>query len=244
MLLAKRIISWLLFLLALWFLLWLGFWQLDRSEQKQRLLDTQSAQRGATPVSVDELLSSAQKQLTPLMLQGEWWPQWSFYLDNRIQDGRVGYNVFSLFMDTSSVAVLVDRGWLPLPPGKRESIFPAVNSQQIKVIGYSYVPGEYRVVKLPDIEKMSVIPLPGLNLSQLADFFKSKKIKLAPFVLRQTFPEYEQGLLREWQIVSMLPEKHFAYAMQWFAMAGVFFMLVVLVVKRSRKELGDHEREQ
>lgn len=229
MFLAKRIIVWLLFLLAFSFLLSLGFWQLERAEQKQQLLNARSTQQDAEPISVEQLLNSDQVQLTPLMLQGEWWPQWSFYLDNRIQNGTVGYNVFSLFMDKSSVAVLVDRGWLSLPLGRREFTFPAVNALQTKVIGYSYVPGEYRVIKLPDIKRMKVIPMPGLNLPQWVDFFKSKNIQLAPFVLRQTFPEVEQGLLREWLIVSMLPEKHFAYAIQWFAMATIFLHRVLVV---------------
>jgi surfeit locus 1 family protein len=47
-----------------------------------------------------------------------------------------------------------------------------------------------------------------------------------PFIIRLNKAEPD-GFVREWAIVSMPPEKHMAYALQWFAMALVLFIIVI-----------------
>jgi surfeit locus 1 family protein len=52
--------------------------------------------------------------------------------------------------------------------------------------------------------------------------------QLSPFVIRldKTDPF---GFTREWAIVSMPPERHMAYALQWFVMALVLFIIVIVL---------------
>jgi surfeit locus 1 family protein len=59
--------------------------------------------------------------------------------------------------------------------------------------------------------------------------------KVYPFIIRLDKQD-AYGFVREWAIVSMPPQRHFAYAAQWFAMAGVILILfVALNVKRYEK---------
>ncbi len=211
----------------------LGFWQLDRARQKQQLLDVRAEQGSAEPVSLETLIDPSRSQFMPVVVQGHWQDEWTFFLDNRIRQGRLGYNVFSLFMSDQNLAVLVDRGWLPFTNGPRQFAAPKPSNLQNRVMGYVYLPGDYRVVDLPEIELNKAIPLPGLNLTQFQAFFQTKGIQLMPLVVRQTFPESEQGLLREWAIAIMTPDRHIGYAIQWFALATALLVLALIVRNRE-----------
>jgi surfeit locus 1 family protein len=54
-----------------------------------------------------------------------------------------------------------------------------------------------------------------------------------PFVLLME-PEYEFGFVRHWVPEEMGPGRHFAYALQWFAMGAVLAILLVWHFRRRR----------
>jgi surfeit locus 1 family protein len=49
-------------------------------------------------------------------------------------------------------------------------------------------------------------------------------------------PAEADGYTREWRPALMSPEKHLAYAIQWFMMAGTIMIIyVVLTIKAARR---------
>lgn len=47
-----------------------------------------------------------------------------------------------------------------------------------------------------------------------------------PFIIRLN-NHADNGYLREWPVVAMAPERHYGYALQWFAIALVILILFI-----------------
>src|SRR5690554_4858504 len=98
-------------------LLSLGFWQLDRAQQKETLY-RQLEERARAPV-VDLAAAGAARANAEdmhwrrVMLRGRYDPVVHFLLDNQVYRGRPGYFVYTPFLLAGeSVRVLVNRGWV------------------------------------------------------------------------------------------------------------------------------------
>ena len=95
-------------------LLALGFWQLDRADEKRRLLEIHQAQQLLDPISLNSLNLEQLKSLIPFtkvqanaeIEEGIYW-----LLDNRINRGRVGYEVLQVAKVDGSW-LLINRGWV------------------------------------------------------------------------------------------------------------------------------------
>ena len=75
------------------------------------------------------------------------------------------------------------------------------------------------------------IRIQNLNIQQLSEVLDTP---LFGFVL-QPFALPNNHLPRIWSPYPMTSQKHFGYAFQWFGMAVVYALLVVLFVVRKRK---------
>ncbi len=216
-------------------LLWLGFWQLDRADQKSQILAARALQKDAPPIMISELKKNKSSAFMVVHLKGKWLTNWRFYLDNRILDGALGYNLFTLFADESGVNVWVDRGWHSVNSERKfTDLLPP--KQQKDIVGYIYYPDAYKLLETPDLEKNHPVAIAGLNLSRLQQNMLKKGIKVSPFIIRQTFPDHEQGLVRKWRVVTMLPARHLGYAIQWFLLAFTFALLTIIFYRKSRNK--------
>ena len=95
----------------------LGFWQLDRAQQKLDLQARLQARAVLPPLSPTELpgdAAAAQAQYDrPVQLRGRWLSEHTLYLDNRQMNARQGFYVLTPLRLPSGDAVLVQRGWMP-----------------------------------------------------------------------------------------------------------------------------------
>lgn len=193
-------------------LIGLGFWQLDRAEQKtQRLQQWQAApEQRFLPAGkfVDGL---------KLRLSGVFDPQRVFLLDNRTRAGRAGYEVLGVFRPLGDVQpVLVNLGWVVANPDRR--ILPQVAMPQ----GHIELSGRL-------VQRQSVVVLdgdgwelgwpkriqridPGRMGTQQTPLFNGV-LRLSEPLLAQVQPG--------WPVVTMTPDKHRGYALQWFGLALV-----------------------
>ncbi|MBO6277675.1 MAG: SURF1 family protein, partial [Pseudomonas sp.] len=97
-------------------LVFLGFWQLDRGEQKRELLNHYAERQVAAPVTVGQLLTFDDPAFRRVQLRGHFDGQHSLLLDNRMRDGKVGVELLQPFQDQASGQWLwLNRGWLPWP---------------------------------------------------------------------------------------------------------------------------------
>lgn len=201
-----------LFILFLPLFTWLGVWQLDRAEEKRDLLEAWSE----TMVTISELHGQQLNQFSPVRLQGTFNTERLFLLDNRVRKGKVGYEVLGLFHPyDSSQGILVNLGWVladsdrsRLPSIELPVRSVTLTGRLLKItrtftlaedlwrLGW---PKRIQQIDLPRIERLVGVPIHDWQVRLNEPLLVALEI--------------------DWEVVSMPPEKHIAYAVQWFSLA-------------------------
>jgi len=213
----------------------LGFWQLERAEEKAALADAFDARAQAAPAELTmALLDSEPESLAyaPVSMEGEFIAGRHLMLDNRIQDGRFGYEVVSLLaLSSGEGVVLVNRGWIPGDPARLERpVIPEV-AGSVSLTGHVYVaPGKPYLLGAQQLEGPWPWTLQALEMDKLAPVLGGEfGSVVAPYPVR--IDDGQPGALAvDWQIVNVSPAKHRGYAVQWFTMAAV---LAIIFLMRS-----------
>ncbi len=219
----------ILTILMLPILIALGFWQLSRAEEKQQILD-QRNQRMALPKNV---LTSIPKDLSEieyrrLVIKGKYLNQYPIYIDNKVYQGQVGYQIVIPFMIAGSdELILVNRGWVKATESRsRLPVVPFIetevtlngqvklNSKDVASLGSKNRLGNDWPALVRWVDPLALDKdIPG---------------KVAPFVFLQD-PEPIDELKREWVFINAPPEKSISYALQWFSLAGLLFIIYIVV---------------
>lgn len=213
---------------------YLGSWQLERAAYKRGMqARVDEAERAPAvrippqPADVEDF-SYRRAEAT-----GRFIPAATIFLDNRVRDGVVGYEIVTpLRLNDSQLHVLVDRGWVRAPASRSE--LPAVHtpSGEVTVEGMA-LPPSTRYFELSD-ETVSGPVWQNLKFEQYAQRFA---LALQPLILQQ-HNDLGDGLSRTWRRPDAGVEKHQAYALQWFVMSAVIAIIyLVLHVRRRRKEI-------
>jgi cytochrome oxidase assembly protein ShyY1 len=97
--------------------IWLGFWQLDRAEQRSAAVNLQRDNVAAEPVPVDELTSvggdvAPADRWRTVEATGTWDTEHELLLRNRDGSQGVGFHVLTPLVTGDGTAVLVNRGWI------------------------------------------------------------------------------------------------------------------------------------
>ena len=196
-------------------LLALGVWQLRRADEKAALLAAEAAARQAVPVAVTTL--SAAPLPRHASAEGHY-DLHLFLLDNRVAKGRAGYELLAPLRLSDGRAVLVDLGWWP--QGADRSQLPAipVPAGEVAVIGLAVTPAappfelSPREAMAPGWPKVVQAAVPARLAATLG-------YRLLPVVL---YPDGSDVAARRLATLNRFgPERHRAYAVQWFVMAMV-----------------------
>lgn len=199
--------------------IYLGFWQLGRAAQKEALQAAIQSQTSQVPLNADGLaqLSDAPAGMhRPVRVSGTWEASHTVYLDNRQMDGKVGFFVLTpLRLQASGQIVVVQRGWIARNFEVREQV-PAVQTPP----GLVEVEGQIA----PPPSKLYEPGRPSAGVIRqnldLDRFRQESGLAVSGFTIRQNGPASE-GLRRNWPAVALGVEKHYGYAFQWFALAGL-----------------------
>lgn len=205
---------------------YLGFWQIDRYHQKQTLQQN-LAERFNLPIihkitNFDPGLRYRQLQVT-----GHFVNERQIYLDNQIVKGQVGYRVITPFQIIGqSDILLVDRGWIPL--GISRDQIPTVKP----LLGQQTLTGTINLptngLKLVNIFKKTTYQHTWPYRAQYIDFTQlASRLSqnLYPFIV-QLNPQDPMGFNIQPITFNPPPSRHMGYAIQWFAMALVLFILL------------------
>jgi cytochrome oxidase assembly protein ShyY1 len=200
----------------------LGFWQLSRAEEKAAIAASWERKREQAPVPLVALEGDpAAMAYRQVVLAGRFLAGRDFLLDNRLRDGRYGVEVLSPLRLESGELVLVNRGWIAADPYRRSlPELPGLRGRQV-LTGYVYVaPGEsYTIGEISTSSDwprlVQAIDLPALE-NLLGEPLWDYTVRLAS--------DSPGALLADWPLINVRPEKHQAYAAQWFAMAAVLFV--------------------
>lgn len=233
-----KILPLIVFVATFALLMRLGFWQLSRAAEKRELLANQNARLHSELRPLSELLAETHDlRYRQVLVQGHYDVQHQILLDNQINQGKVGYAVLTPFiLAHESKTILVNRGWLPM--SKNRSTLPDIGfmppAGNISIIGMlNHYPqvglvlagadepshGWPTVVQIINQQKMTQ------KLNQAIIDFQLQLSAREPY-----------GYVREWQIHTRItPEKHVAYAFQWFALATTLTLLIVWISCKAQK---------
>lgn len=216
--------------------LWLGFWQLDRADQKEQAVAEQKL-RGVQerlPLTGDEM-DSELVRYREIEVRGHFLTEAQFFLDNRKHDRVAGYHVMvPMRIEGSGRAVLVNRGWIAQGKSRAESPLVAVPAGLQHVVGVVRVPTShgFRLQQEAD----AAVRL-YLDLEQIGD---GVGLEMLPFVVRQQSgaENLSDGLVRQWKRDQREsdPAMHYGYALQWFAFALLLLGGWLAVVIKQRRE--------
>lgn len=231
------IVAGIITLLAAAVMVKLGFWQLDRAAQKQALFNDyqqHANQPTQSPTPLNQLVREP-RRFEWVEVVGQFDQQRYFLIDNKLQDGVPGYHVLGLLQPVGKSGYIpVNLGWIKAP--RLRSDLPAVSLPEntVKIEGLVQHPehnvfiGNERERPLGEWPQRVVefIPKPIAN---------TYNIELAPYVVllsaKQGF-----GYSRQWQPNVMPPEKHQAYALQWFSLAIVALVIFAFAVIKVNKQ--------
>ena len=225
-----RMINWRLTLFTVVFFcvfVRLGLWQLDREQEKVALLAANARSVASAPVSLDALRpADAQMLQRRVVLRGHW-DRRIVLLDNRILNGRAGFEVLQLFRDaTTDDLVLVNRGYVPSGPHRLDAVsVPEVDAayQETRlIVGMPRHAGDGHGRWLGDETMADGRPLVQTTDPEQIGLLLSASLHPIVIRLAETDP---MALPRNWPVTVMAPEMHRGYAIQWFLMALVIVVM-------------------
>lgn len=240
----KRLILWSVILLLTALLLYLGSWQLKRGQSKQALLDQHAAAIISEPLTNLNVLLDTPSDLStwqykPTKLRGQFQHQYTFLLDNQIFEGKVGYHVLTVFQtgveEEDNTAVLVNRGWIPIGSSRNaKPEIPTPQSHNSGVVINGYLNKGYtnplikNPLESPEIQWPLSVQTIDFNL-----FSNLINQKLLPGIVVLESP-HELPLQpipapNTW----LTPERHYGYAVQWYSLAGLLWLLILINYWRS-----------
>lgn len=218
-------------------LLRLGFWQLARGEEKQQALQAVAAvlqEKRAQP------LGAALAQA-----QGYTWSQGRvtfreaplLLLDNQRRGSEVGVSVFQAADTEEGQSFLVDLGWLPVQ-GDRQLPKPARLSGTLDVEGLLLPPPSpgFALGPVYSAQPDGTLLLMRVDREALSEALGRS---LSARILRVD-PAQRIGFTRDLSVQAntLPPEKHRAYALQWFGLAAAFAVLCIGVMMRKTHANG------
>lgn len=210
----------------------LGLWQLSRAHQKQSLLQSFAARTLHTPFSARDLNTIGDWRFYRVTLVGTFDNKHTFLLDNKTYQRRIGYEVYTPFHARGmKEAILVNRGFIPM--GKSRQELPEIKDikGEVTLTGMLNLPPLYVTLgKIIDPIKISwPLRVEFINIADLANILKEH---LYPYTVVMA-PSDTRAYDITWQVLSMTPERHLGYAVQWFALALTLLILFV-ALNRAR----------
>ena len=220
----------------------LGFWQLDRLEQRREInfqLDSRLVAeplRVPGPISTAPLSGEALRELEfrPVVLRGLWDFSKERALPNQFWERQLGLHLIAPFLlEDGSGAVLVDRGWIPAEMAS-PSEWARVRPQQ-RPLEVSEVRGHVRLT-------------PTGSLLTIRRELEREGVELLPFHVLEAPPISAIGVTHEQPLPFKRPPVasigegvHAIAAAQWFVISAIIVvgMASYLIQRRRQRRAGN-----
>lgn len=199
----------------------LGFWQLERGEQKQLLQQQYDAQSELAPVKLVDVAAEQLSAFRRVTVSGQFDNQHLILLDNRILRGTVGYEALVPFTTDSGLNLLVNRGWVAGFADRRQLPAVATLEGSVNLLAKIYVPlGEPVLLQSDQWSDQWPLVVQSIDLERLTDHLG---VEFYPYTVRLEAGSVA-ALEVDWPAVNTRAEKHRGYAVQWFLMAAALFV--------------------
>lgn len=218
----------------------LGVWQIERAHYKERLVAAHRAAQAAGPQTLRLSVNDVKAGHSPrrgyrYIVHGHYDAAHQILLSDQVEGTKNGYRVWTPLITASGVRVMVDRGWIARPESRNAPRpNPGAPSGAVTVHGY-----------------WRSFPQPGLRFGAARQCDRAGWPRAlnypAPASVRCQYrgsvanglllldPKAAGGFLRDWDedAIGLRPWAHYIYASQWFLMALI--ALIILVVVNTRR---------
>lgn len=231
----SKIVATLLTVLAIAILVKLGLWQLERADEKQALFDDfeQSQQSDNADDFLDlATINELPGRYAPIQVTGRFDPQRYLLLDNQIRFGQAGYQVIGLLKsERLDYHVPVNMGWVAMGNSRQDRPDIELPADEVIVRGWFYQPDQQGFLLSDQVVESERWPMRVQQL-RFDAIEQATQLPIAPYVVLLS-ETADYGWPRSWEPVVMTPEKHQAYALQWFSLA-LACLVIVFFASRSR----------
>mgnify|MGYP000423755458 FL=1 len=215
------------------FLVSLGFWQLERADDKRSIeASIKQANTGSVElIKKEEGLKS--KEYYEVRLQGKYLSDKQFIYDNQIVDQVSGYYVLTPYaLEGQSKAILINRGFIPWN-GRRDKLADIVIGQETREIKVQISkPIKRMELKPSEVGIQFPVLIQSIDLQDMAD---RAKVDFSS-VIGLLDASASNGFIRKWEPYTGSIEKHIGYAVQWFLMALVLAIIGIRIAIKQRKK--------
>lgn len=219
--------AWLLLVAGVLLALRLGWWQWSKAEHKAEQRAQLSRMQQSPALNVAAMLQRPPQPWQPVQLEGIWQPQGAVWLDNRVQNGIAGYELWMpLQLAGEPRWLLVNRGWVSRAGKERVPL--SVLGQIGKVRGEVVWPGPLPMELSKDVQQGKLWQ--NLTPQRYQQHYQQPVL---PWLVRQTGSP-EAGLSHDWPEVDDGRMRNVSYAGQWLLIA--LLMVVLFVVVNLKKQ--------
>jgi surfeit locus 1 family protein len=217
----------------------LGMWQVRRAESA-RALQAEYDRRAESVVTIGTAAQPTEAlRFHRVRVRGVYEPAYQVLIDNRVEDGRAGYDVVTpLRVEGGSMRVLVNRGWVAM--GVDRQHLPEIDTPRgiLEVSGVAIVPPA-------KVFTLGPTAGPGAGWQRVWEYLDMKRyarsvpFPVQPVVVLLDPQSAAGGFVRRWPRPDAGVVMHEGYAFQWFMLAGC---LVVIYLALSMRRHSDSKK--
>lgn len=209
----------------------LGFWQLDRLEERRRTNLVGDSRFSEEPISFEKALDAFDGEALAyrrVSLDGHFDPDNEVLIRSQVHRGSAGFHVITPLILADGNVVMVNRGWVPLSVDT-VPVGPAPPSGEVSVEGWIQQSQERTTLGPADSE---IGRLSTLNRVDLDRIQQQLEYEIAPVYVVMTG---ESGVLPEVVAPPVFDEEgpHLSYAVQWFGFTVVLLIGYFFLVRRQ-----------
>ncbi len=212
----------------------LGFWQLQRLDERRLNNAILATRLNRPPVSLEEVESSglpaSELEFTVVTATGELDPGRSVFVRSQVHDGQAGtHQVAPLLLDDGT-AVLINLGWVPLNTFPKDA--PGLGGM-VEVVGF--IRASERQPRLGGTEPEGV--LREVRRIDVERIEQQLPYELRPYWIQLIQPDHP-GPPYPAPPPVLDEGTHLAYALQWFSFAAISVIGFVFLVRREARRGG------
>ncbi len=224
----------------------LGFWQLSRHDDRAQLDAALEARLTMEPASLDALQQEAGQgsstiEYRPVRVTGTYLIDEEVILQARSLDGRSGHEVLTPLLLDDGGAVVVDRGWVPIDVVGPPVVGAEPPASRVEVTGYVRLPQLRRGLGPVDPAEGELDRISRVDIARLQAQIDTPLREVWIQLSAQAPPQVELPLVVDPPQPGGGPP-HLAYAVQWFAFAGIVVAAYPILLRRNARR--SHEPGQ
>ena len=216
------------FLVVFLILIKLGFWQLDRADEKKAHNENYKSRQEEQAINLNDYknINDTESVLRrKVNLKGSFYKEKNLIIDNQIFKHEAGFNVLTPFkIDGTGMTILINRGW-------HKNL---VNREQVPVIksldNKNQIHGHVVKLTVPGINlggsnieiiNSSLARFQRINIDEINNFYQATFL---PYMVYLN-PLIDDEYISNFKLPVPDSEKNYGYAFQWFA-----FALTLLII--------------